>query len=700
MTRATVVLAGPASWAREQAAARLPADGRVRWIGEAVPEGAPESVQALPPSGFRKVLGTTVDVLVYDAHSGLDADALGAAAGSVRGGGLLVLLTPPWAEWRAERDPLLERLIPAGRERAEAGGRFLARLCGILAAEPSVACYTPADGAPALTPGPPPALGGDHGYGCCTADQRAAVEAVLHVVTGHRRRPAVLTADRGRGKSAALGLAVGELLRTRRIRRAIVVAPTMHAAEPVLAHAAERSGGRVEERRRVRGAGGQVRYVEPEQWLERPETGDLVVVDEAAGLPVGLLTELLTAAPRIAFATTVHGYEGSGRGFDLRFRAVLDDQTPQWRAVALETPIRWSLDDPLEAWLARLLCLDAEPAEVGEATESGPPPRIRPVAQDELAADERRLREAFGLLVAAHYRTRPFDLHQLLDAPGRHLFVAERDGQVLGVVSAAEEGGLDAETAHEVWAERRRPHGHLLPQALATHAGIEAAPTGHALRIQRIAVHPALRRQGVGARLVAAVADRARWQRLSLLGTSFGATPELIAFWRACGLWTVALGARRDRASGEHSALMARGLDAAGISWVAEAGARLGEGLPDLLGEPMARLEPRVALAAVRASQALPPPGLTAWQRRELAGFVHGRRGYAAALPALRAVAVGLLTGAIRSEGRMAEHEAAFIGKVLQRRGWAETARRLSVSGRRQAMARLREALGDLSLAE
>ncbi|MFP4146141.1 MAG: tRNA(Met) cytidine acetyltransferase TmcA [Halorhodospira sp.] len=698
MIRRTVVLEGPAAWGRGVAAARLSRGGRVRWIGASLPPGLGSEVEHCRPQGFRRVLGTTVDCLVYEAHAGLDADALGAAAGSVRGGGLLLLLTPAWSAWPSRPDPLLGRLVPAGQGREEVGTRFLQRLMATLATEPSVTRYGPADAVPGLAPGPPVQAVAEHSYGCLSADQQAAVAAVIRVVTGHRRRPVVLTADRGRGKSAALGIAVGELLRTQRVRRVVVTAPSLHAVETLLGHAAERCDGVVQRRRRMHCATGEVIYRDPEALVDQPERGDLVVVDEAAGLPVDLLTSLLHAASRIAFATTVHGYEGSGRGFDLRFRQVLDAWAPQWRAVRLETPIRWAPQDPLEGWLGRVLCLDAEPATVVHA-DSAAPVRVIPVSRDELLADETRLRQAFGLLVAAHYRTRPFDLHQLLDAPRRHLFLAEREGAVVGVVLAAEEGGLEAETAQEVWAERRRPHGHLLPQALATHAGLAAAPTGYALRIQRIAVHPALRRRGIGAELVAAVTGRAQGLGCALVGTSFGATVQLVAFWRACGLATVALGARRDVASGEHSALMARGLDDVGRGWVQAAGERLGHSAPALLAEPLGRIDPAVALAAVRAAGRAPVPALASWQRRELEGFAETLRGYAAALPALRALAVALLVEPRWARGRMAWREGAFIGKVLQQRSWAWTAERLAVEGRRPALTALREAVGD-SLAD
>ncbi|TGD49198.1 hypothetical protein C9F10_05710, partial [Salmonella enterica subsp. enterica serovar Poona] len=48
---------------------------------------------------------------------------------------------------------------------------------------------------------------------------------------------------------------------------------------------------------------------------------DWLVFDEAAAIPSPLLLQLVSRFPRILLTTTVQGYEGTGRGFFLKFCA-------------------------------------------------------------------------------------------------------------------------------------------------------------------------------------------------------------------------------------------------------------------------------------------------------------------------------------------------------------------------------------------
>ena len=68
------------------------------------------------------------------------------------------------------------------------------------------------------------------------SDQADAVAAIEHVHSGHRDRPLVLTADRGRGKSAALGIAAARLLADR-VDFILVTAPLWRNVETLFKHA-------------------------------------------------------------------------------------------------------------------------------------------------------------------------------------------------------------------------------------------------------------------------------------------------------------------------------------------------------------------------------------------------------------------------------------------------------------------------------
>ena len=77
----------------------------------------------------------------------------------------------------------------------------------------------------------------------------------------------------------------------------------------------------------------------------------------------------------------------------------------------------------------------------------------------------------------------------------------------LSLAVGLREGGFDAAMAGQVLAARRRPRGHLLPQSLAVHAGLDDCLRQRVLRVQRIAVHPQRRREGVATRLLDAGAQ-------------------------------------------------------------------------------------------------------------------------------------------------------------------------------------------------
>ena len=66
--------------------------------------------------------------------------------------------------------------------------------------------------------------------------QQKAIEQVIRTVTGHRRRPLVITANRGRGKSSALGIAAARLINDG-LSKILVCAPNKHSVTTLYKHA-------------------------------------------------------------------------------------------------------------------------------------------------------------------------------------------------------------------------------------------------------------------------------------------------------------------------------------------------------------------------------------------------------------------------------------------------------------------------------
>ncbi|MCM5704082.1 tRNA(Met) cytidine acetyltransferase TmcA [Larsenimonas salina] len=579
----------------------LPDAGEVLWVG-APPETAAH-VHPVTVKAARQWLGRETDMVVLEAFEGMDPDALGALSGTVRPGGVMLLLLS---------------------EQSAQASRVDGRIRRLLAELPAL----PTDAVPTGPAGETPL--NDPSYGAVTSDQVRAVEALLAL---KRRRPLVITADRGRGKSAALGLAAAELLR-RGQTTLYVSAPRKAAVAPLFARLEAQLPGGTLEGGVFRYQDQSVRFVPPDQLGEVGGSGTTLLIDEAAALPVQYLSTALERFPRIAFASTVHGYEGAGRGFELRFRARLDARTPDWRALELTTPIRWADGDPLEDATDRLLCLSARPTPLDpHVTPATPSPWIERLDRARLASDDALLEAVFGLLVQAHYRTSPRDLVQLLDGEGVAVWAAFDGEVVVGVALSVDEGGFSEALSRAVADGHRRPRGHLMAQSLALHLGLEAAAQCRHRRVMRVAVHEARRRLGIGARLIEALAAEGRRDGIDALAVSFGLDDHLPAFWAAQAFSVVRVGLGRETASGEHALMMLRPLTDDGQALTRQAHARLASLWSEWLSVELQTL-PAAQMAWVTAH--LTPPALAPDDDALIDRFAHANAPWALSRASLR----------------------------------------------------------------
>lgn len=475
----------------------------------------PDAEKHCSPSALQTLLGREFRHAVFDARHGFDAAAFAALSGTLKAGSWLVLLLPVWEEW--ENQPDADSLRWSDCPDPIATPHFVQHLKRVLTADNdailwrqnqpfSLAHFTPRTDWHPATGAPQP-------------EQQQLLKQLMTMPPG----VAAVTAARGRGKSALAGQLISRIAGS-----AIVTAPAK-AATDVLAQF----------------AGEKFRFIAPDALLASDEQADWLVVDEAAAIPAPLLHQLVSRFPRTLLTTTVQGYEGTGRGFLLKFCA----RFPHLHRFELQQPIRWAQGCPLEKMVSEALVFDDENfthTPQGNIV-------ISAFEQTLWRSDPETPLKVYQLLSGAHYRTSPLDLRRMMDAPGQHFLQAAGENEIAGALWLVDEGGLSQQLSQAVWAGFRRPRGNLVAQSLAAHGSNPLAATLRGRRVSRIAVHPARQREGTGRQLIAGALQYTH--DLDYLSVSFGYTGELWRFWQRCGFVLVRMGNHREASSGCYTAM-------------------------------------------------------------------------------------------------------------------------------------------------
>lgn len=627
-------------------------------------------VETLPIKQAKMRLGQEFDAVVFDGLDGVSADNLGISLGTIKAGGVLLLLLPLASNtslWHQRFNKVIANFTSSGRH-----------FC----------CIKQGELVPAL---PPPEMCSTQYH---TDDQQLAVEAILNVVHGHRRRPLVVSADRGRGKSAALGIASAKLVLEGK-QHIVITAPSLAIAETALRHAAQLLPTAIISQSRISFANASIIFVAPDKLLAELPEADLVLVDEAAAIPVAMLAKMLSAYSRLVFATTQHGYEGTGRGFTVRFQPVLQQQTPAWKQVTLNQAIRWRNDDDLEAFGFEALLLNALPVANDRVSDARPEQcQVERLDRTTLIDDKQSLKELFGLMVLAHYRTRPSDLQMLLDRHDMTVYVLRYQGHIIGTVWLVAEGAINDQLAEKIYHGQRRISGQLLPQSLLMHCGIKQAGELNYQRIMRIAVHPELQQRGMATELLNNIASELKHQQCDVIGTSFAASDGLVAFWHGAGFHSVRVGVQRDHISDSHALMMLQPLSEAGQSLVTEATQRFWRQWPDLLMQQLSAL-PVTLVTALSRQMTEPMAELSSWDWQDVRSFASSSRPYESCQYALRRFVLYQLTRSQFHELTKCEQQL-LVMTLLQQVAWPEVSARLSLKGRAQLLAKLRQTVACL----
>ena len=550
----------------------------------------------------KKYLGTTQDILILDLTNDLKPNDVGRLIGIVRGGGLIIVWSPPLESWGTMKTIFKSNLTtpryPEPRNiYIEYFIRKLMKHEGIYIID--------ADTGKLIKSGhvtkkyvkearsikiPEKTVFPKKLYELAlTQDQVNVIKLIEDNVIpkpGSKHVAIVITSDRGRGKSSAIGIAlaglVKELMKFKNRVRIAVTASDPSAVQSLMMLAENglnalelsykkviKEGDLIE----LKGERFSIEYWEP--YTVTKLKVDIVVVDEAAGLPVPLLHTIWRNFNRTIYATTIHGYEGAGRGFSVRFlKKLKEDPKTLMITYEMEEPIRYSINDPIERFQFDALLLDAEPDELtSEDLEEIRKGNLEYVTYDPeylfSEAGERELRSLFGIYVLAHYRNEPDDLGRLADAP-HHSIRAVRlksSGKIVGAAQLAEEGGLNDNLIDELLAGGKIP-GNIIPDRLLKYFRLRELGKGVGWRIVRIAVHIDVQGMGIGSFLLNEIVNEAVRRGYSWVGAGFGLSKELLNFWFKNGFKLLHLSPDRNPVSGEYTALVVKPLSSEWVSLI------------------------------------------------------------------------------------------------------------------------------------
>ncbi|GFR30827.1 RNA cytidine acetyltransferase [Trichonephila clavata] len=493
-----------------------------------------------------------------------------------------------------------------------------------------------------------------------TSDQLSALQKISEVIANTKTASVVsITSARGRGKSAVLGLAVAWALNSRYFR-IYVTSPNLENIQTVFKFLVEgltilnfEEGVDFNVQKNRTGSVDLITGVEVFKKcygcvfytaaanFQKAENAGLVVIDEAAAIPLPLVKKWLYCRT-VLMASTINGYEGTGRSLSLKLLKQLRNQSVQQSVnrhilheIQLNEAIRYTNGDAVEDWLNRLLCLDAsiEPPYFN----SGPPKcqecDLYYVNRDVLFSynkfAETFLQQLVSLFVSSHYKNSPNDLLMLADAPTHHIFCllsrqevnANTIPNVICVIQVCMEGNLRGENYQ--FEHHRRASGDLIPWVLSEQFLDCNFTSLSGARVIRIATHPQYQRMGYGHHALQLLCQFYNGHRaeetkilnssfnnpslllqlqdlqqepLDYIGVSFGLTLELFKFWKKNGFTPLYIRQTENEVTGENTCIMVKSLKSETTKWLPDFYSDFLQRFTALLMSSFSRLPASVAL--------------------------------------------------------------------------------------------------------
>lgn len=648
-----------------------------------------------------RVLGREHLFVVYDMYGGFNPDGFAAVAGTVLAGGLLIVLAPK-PPWRNFEDPERSKLATAPWQADDVGGRFLQRFENLLRhyhgaewlggndvtylqqiIQSSVSVFQARPRMWSLTVG-----------------QLHAVEEIQRLATSAEKGVLVITSDRGRGKSTAMGVAAAQLMKARPFT-IILVAPRVQSVEALYEHCKGVLDVSLEKKYCLVYAESTLKFYPVDHLLGEYPQADLILVDEAAAIPTHLLEQIVDHYKRVVFSTTIHGYEGNGRGFAVRFQSKLLRQYPEYKTLRLTQPVRWDQDDAMEKFLFDSLLMDAQAVQleqsgVKELAHELSQYEVKKLDRDVLLEDETLLRQLMGLLVIAHYRTTPGDLRIILDSPNIELYATFLGGDLVAAVLLAVEGEMAADLQDPIWLGRRRLRGHVLPQTLSQQLGFKRATDYKYGRVVRVAVLPELQQLGVGSLLIKWTEQDLAQRGFDIMGASFALLDDSLRFWKKNLFSVVRIGVSKEKTSGARAGTVLRGISRKGGELQAKCLGRFEDQWPLCRREYLHNLPAKILGLIDLDDEPLDDRNGLIFEeqdRQDMEAYIYGARPYETCLLAITRF-VKSKQGETAASTTLSIQEQAIVSlKIMQGLSWDEVVSRLALKGKKQAQFMLRNAL-------
>lgn len=612
---------------------------------------------AIAFSTAENLLGQEFDCVIYDQYCGLNIDVLCMASGLIRGSGLLVLLRPldlsriddRYGEWQGRQGKNSYFLQYLDKRFMQS--RAVARLHQ----------YASPEELKNLPLSPMATL--EHEV---TREQHLVLNAMKRWMEDKKQSVFLLTADRGRGKSFALGI----FARTFQQSKKIIVTANSKAQLGVLLKNLDAGNNRVQ-------------FVAPDEIIRQQARIDCLIIDEAAMLPNSMLQRFLELADKLVLATTTGGYEGTGQGFLLKFMAQFNAH--RYLHYQLYEPVRWGNNDLLEQLFNETLFLKSEQAELLDERNDA---LIQPVTREQFSEDTGLLKDVYGLLVSAHYRTRPSDMRQLMEDENQRIVIATIGRQVIGVLLLNLEGGLQPALCHQIFLGKRRPQGHLFAQMITSQAGIRDFARFRGFRIQRIAVAEKYRRKGTGRLLIEEARRMVKQDGLDYLSSSFALDATMALFWKKLGFDLIHIGSGKGKSTGRQTVAV--------ISSSSEIINRSVQPLIDKLKNHLAVYlltycgdmlwsDVLVLLQMLEINYRL-----NALEEDEISSFVEGFRGFELSQVTLQRLLISTLYVDV---GLTLAQQRLLIEKVLLNKNWQELEVFAAGTGRKQLTQSMRQSI-------